>query len=416
MARVELEKVSKIYPGGVKAVDAIDLTIADQQFVVLVGPSGCGKSTTLRMVAGLEEISDGVIRIGDRVVNDVPPKNRDIAMVFQNYALYPHMTVYKNMAFGLKLRGMPKDQIHQRVTEAAKTLDIMHLLDRKPKALSGGQRQRVAVGRAIVREPAAFLFDEPLSNLDAKLRVTTRAELKRLHHRLKTTTIYVTHDQEEAMTLGDRIVVMKDGIIQQADTPLQTYNEPVNRFVAGFIGMPPMNFFDGIIKSEGGELYFEEGSLEGARPAGAGGSNGNGNGKPRSDEPVVMVGKLTLPGNGFKLPVPPRLRDQMAGSVGKHVVLGIRPEHFGLRQDDVPNGRSTIEVTLNVIEPLGSDMDVYMSTSHHDHVVGRVPARQGLEMGKRVSVLVDTDRAHFFEPGATGMNLSLVSEPAHAIA
>src|SRR5688500_11401613 len=205
------------------------------------------------MVGGLDEISDGEIRIGERVVNNVPPKNRDIAMVFQNYALYPHMSVYKNMAFGLKLRKMPKAQIHQRVTEAAKILDIEHLLDRKPKALSGGQRQRVAVGRAIVREPAAFLFDEPLSNLDAKLRVTTRAELKRLHHRLKTTTIYVTHDQEEAMTLGDRIVVMKDGIIQQADPPLKTYNQPTNRFVAGFIGMPPMNFFDGALKIEDGQ-------------------------------------------------------------------------------------------------------------------------------------------------------------------
>src|SRR5687768_1079947 len=261
MARVELEKVSKIYPGGVKAVDAIDLSIADQEFCVLVGPSGCGKSTTLRMVAGLEDISDGTIRIGERVVNHVAPKDRDIAMVFQNYALYPHMTVYKNMAFGLKLRRMPKPQIHQRVTEAARILEIEHLLDRKPRQLSGGQRQRVAVGRAIVREPAAFLFDEPLSNLDAKLRVTTRAELKRLHHRLKTTTVYVTHDQEEAMTLGDRIVVMRDGVIQQADPPLATYNHPVNRFVAGFIGMPPMNFFDGALKALDGRLVFEEGRL-----------------------------------------------------------------------------------------------------------------------------------------------------------
>src|SRR5438477_7833869 len=245
MALVELEKVTKIYPGGVRAVNAIDLVIKDQEFIVLVGLSGCGKSTTLRMVAGLEEITDGVIRIGEKVVNDVPPKNRDIAMVFQNYALYPHMTVYKNMAFGLKLRKMPKAQIHQRVTEAAKILDIEHLLERKPKALSGGQRQRVAVGRAIVREPAAFLFDEPLSNLDAKLRVTARAELKRLHQRLKTTTIYVTHDQEEAMTLGDRIVVMKDGLIQQADTPLHTYNYPMNRFVAGCIWMAPVKIFSG---------------------------------------------------------------------------------------------------------------------------------------------------------------------------
>src|SRR5689334_14050120 len=292
MAQVLLDKVSKIYPGGVKAVDAIDLGIRDQEFVVLVGPSGCGKSTTLRMVAGLEEISDGTIRIGERIVNDVPPKDRDIAMVFQNYALYPHMSVYKNMAFGLKLRGMPKKQINERVMQAARILDIEHLLERKPKALSGGQRQRVAVGRAIVREPAAFLFDEPLSNLDAKLRVTTRAELKRLHQRLKTTTIYVTHDQEEAMTLGDRIVVMKDGKIQQADTSLATYNFPMNRFVAGFIGMPPMNFFDGVIKVEGGQMVFEEGALKNAKIAGGVAENGDGN-TTRSDEPVVLVGEVT---------------------------------------------------------------------------------------------------------------------------
>src|SRR3954466_1435454 len=288
MARVELEKVTKIYPGNIKAVNSVDLQIKDQEFIVLVGPSGRGKSTTLRMVAGLEEISDGVIRIGDRVVNDVPPKNRDIAMVFQNYALYPHMSVYKNMAFGLKLRGMPKPQIHQRVMEAAKILDIEHLLERKPKALSGGQRQRVAVGGVSVREPAAVLFDEPLSNLDAKLRVTTRAELKRLHHRLKTTTIYVTHDQEEAMTLGDRIVVMRDGLIQQADTPLITYNMPANRFVAGFIGMPPMNFFDGKLSMADGQMTFEEGKLENARVAETGATTaGNGDGKTVSDEPVV---------------------------------------------------------------------------------------------------------------------------------
>src|SRR4051812_11933709 len=331
MARVELEKVSKVYPGGVKAVNAIDLSIKDQEFIVLVGPSGCGKSTTLRMVAGLEEISDGVIRIGDRVVNDVPPKNRDIAMVFQNYALYPHMSVYKNMAFGLKLRKVPKAEIQQRVSEAAKILDIEHLLDRKPKALSGGQRQGVAVGRAIVREPAAFLFDEPLSNLDAKLRVTTRAELKRLHQRLKTTTIYVTHDQEEAMTLGDRIVVMKDGLIQQADTPLVTYNFPTNRFVAGFIGMPPMNFFDGALKMVDGQLTFEEGKLENARVAetAATATTAKGNGDATaSDEPVVMIGELTLPGKGFRIPVPAHLMEKVGGLVGKHVVLGIRPEHF----------------------------------------------------------------------------------------
>src|SRR5438552_5608668 len=283
MARVELEKVTKIYPGNVRAVNNIDLSIRDQECIVLVGPSGCGKSTTLRMVAGLEEISDGVIKIGERIVNDVPPKDRDIAMVFQNYALYPHMTVYKNMAFGLKLRGMPKKQIDQRVKEAATILDIMHLLDRKPKALSGGQRQRVAVGRAIVREPAAFLFDEPLSNLDAKLRVTTRAELKRLHQRLKTTTIYVTHDQEEAMTLGDRIVVMKDGKIQQADAPRRVYNFPDNRFVAGFIGMPPMNFFEGAIKLVDGQMVFEEGRLKDAKIAAGATTAGNGDAAQRSD-------------------------------------------------------------------------------------------------------------------------------------
>ena len=421
MARVELEKVTKIYPGGVTAVNAIDLSIKDQEFVVLVGPSGCGKSTTLRMVAGLEEISDGLIRIGDRVVNDVPPKNRDIAMVFQNYALYPHMSVYKNMAFGLKLRGMPKAEIHQRVSEAAKILDIEHLLERKPKALSGGQRQRVAVGRAIDREPAAFLFDEPLSNLDAKPRVTTRAELKRLHHRLRTTTIYVTHDQEEAMTLGDRIVVMKDGLIQQADTPLKTYNSPVNRFVAGFIGMPPMNFFDGTLKNVDGKLFFEEGSLKNARNASGPPASASGDGMP-SDEPVVMVGELTLPGNGFTLPVPAALRDRLAGKVGSHIVLGIRPEHFHLKPTGSEADCCPLKVKLNVVEPLGNDMDVYMNTTLHDHVVGRVEAASGLAMGQEATLYVDVAKAHFFEPGATGMNLTVrgeasqANEPAHAIA
>jgi multiple sugar transport system ATP-binding protein len=400
MAKVELEKVSKIYAGGVRAVNAIDLSIKDQEFIVLVGPSGCGKSTTLRMVAGLEEISEGAIRIGDRVVNDVPPKDRDIAMVFQNYALYPHMSVYKNMAFGLKLRKMPKAQIHERVTQAARILDIEHLLERKPKALSGGQRQRVAVGRAIVREPAAFLFDEPLSNLDAKLRVTTRAELKRLHQRLKTTTIYVTHDQEEAMTLGDRIVVMRDGLIQQADTPLVTYNYPKNRFVAGFIGMPPMNFFDGAIKLIDGQMVFEEGKLENVKQVG---------GKNATDEPVVALGELTLPGNGFRLTIPDRLKDQLAGKVGSHVVLGIRPEHLQVRppESSLVGSSVAILVKLNVVEPLGNDMDVYMSTALHDHVVGRIEAEAGLVMGSAVTVYADTRKVHFFEPGVTGLNLSL---------
>jgi multiple sugar transport system ATP-binding protein len=408
MARVELEKVSKIYPGGVKAVDAIDLHIRDQEFVVLVGPSGCGKSTTLRMVAGLEEISDGVIRIGDRVVNDIPPKNRDIAMVFQNYALYPHMSVYKNMAFGLKLRKVPKPEIQQRVMEAAKILDIEHLLERKPKQLSGGQRQRVAVGRAIVREPAAFLFDEPLSNLDAKLRVTTRAELKKLHLRLKTTTIYVTHDQEEAMTLGDRIVVMKDGRIQQADTSLKTYQYPKNRFVAGFIGMPPMNFFDGVIQVVDGQMVFEEGKIEGAKSAAKAAIVSNG----AADEPYVTTGKVSLPGNGFKLAVPQHLRDALAGKVGQHVVLGIRPEHFHLKP--VEGESPALRLQLNVIEPLGNDMDIYLATRLNDHVVARVEAVSGLAIGQETTVYVDSRKIHFFEPGDTGVNLSLTVEPAHA--
>ena len=426
MAQVELKSVSKVYPGDVLAVDSIDLFIRDQEFVVLVGPSGCGKSTTLRMVAGLEDITGGTIAIGDRVVNDVPPKDRDIAMVFQNYALYPHMTVYKNMAFGLKLRRMPKAEIDQRVMKAAKTLDIVHLLDRKPKALSGGQRQRVAVGRAIVREPAAFLFDEPLSNLDAKLRVTTRAELKRLHARLKTTTIYVTHDQEEAMTLGDRIVVMKDGIIQQADTPLTTYEEPVNRFVAGFIGMPPMNFFDGTLKSQGGRLVFQEGRLENARAVGGAASKADAEG---DDAPVVLVGDLTLPEGGFTLPLSPVMAGKLGNYVGKHVVLGIRPEHFHLHPGKASN-EAPLEVRLNVFEPLGNDMDVYMSTPLTEHVVGRVEARRDLQMDSGATVYVDLDKLHVFEPGETGLNLALTGrneseeapmnqasrEPAHAVA
>jgi len=316
-------------------------------------------------------------------------------MVFQNYALYPHMTVYKNMAFGLKLRGMPKAEINKRVGEAAKILEIEHLLDRKPKQLSGGQRQRVAVGRAIVREPAAFLFDEPLSNLDAKLRVTTRAELKRLHQRLRTTTIYVTHDQEEAMTLGDRIVVMKDGLIQQSDTPLMTYNHPVNRFVAGFIGMPPMNFFNGAIRSASGKMTFEEGRF--------------------------AAGQLTFPDNGFTLSLdslPQAVKDRLGSRAGSHVVLGIRPEHFHLHSAE---NSASVKVRLNVIEPLGNDMDVYMSTALHEHVVGRIEAQMGVTAGGEATVYVDLRKAHFFEPGETGMNLSLetlspVKEPAHALA
>ena len=413
MARVDIEQVSKIYAGGVRAVDRIDLHIKDQEFVVLVGPSGCGKSTTLRMVAGLEEISEGVVRIGDRIVNNVAPKDRDIAMVFQNYALYPHMSVYKNMAFGLKLRGMPKAEIHTRVMDAAKILEIEHLLERKPKALSGGQRQRVAVGRAIVREPAAFLFDEPLSNLDAKLRVTTRAQIKSLHQRLKTTTIYVTHDQEEAMTLGDRIVVMKEGVIMQEDTPLVTYRRPKNRFIAGFIGMPPMNFFDGALKMDSGtgDLVFEEGKLQNARVAGTKAEKAKAKGQ-ESDEPVVLVGELTLPGNGFRLVVPKRLRSLLAGKVGAHVVLGIRPEHFHVQPMDASIEQAKLDLKVNVVEPLGNDMDVYMNSALHPHVVGRIEAQGGLQMGSQMTVNVDLRNIHFFEPGETGANLCLGADEA----
>jgi multiple sugar transport system ATP-binding protein len=408
MAQVDLEKVAKIYPGGVRAVNSIDLNIRDQEFIVLVGPSGCGKSTTLRMVAGLEEISEGLIRIGSRVVNNVAPKDRDIAMVFQNYALYPHMSVYKNMAFGLKLRGMPRAEIDKRVKEAAKILDIEHLLERKPKALSGGQRQRVAVGRAIVREPSAFLFDEPLSNLDAKLRVTTRAELKRLHQRLRTTTIYVTHDQEEAMTLGDRIVVMRDGVILQAETPLQTYQNPANRFVAGFIGMPPMNFFDGTVLLKDGEMVFQEGALANATVDGRGSMKAAD--RKADDEPVVLSGELTLPAGGFTVPVPARAKAHLAGMVGKHVVLGVRPEHILL----TPQGSEScpISVKLRVTEPLGKEMDVYMSTKLHEHVVGRVEAQGGLQMDSQQTVYVDLRKVHFFEPGVTGKNLTAVAASA----
>jgi len=402
MARVDLERVSKVFPGNVKAVDGVTLSAADGEFVVLVGPSGCGKSTTLRLIAGLEDVTDGLIRIGGRVVNDVPPKDRDIAIVFQNYALYPHMTVFENMAFPLKMRKVPKPQIRQRVADAAKMLGIEGLMDRKPRELSGGQRQRVAVGRAVVREPAAFLFDEPLSNLDAKLRVTTRAEIKRLHQRLKTTTIYVTHDQEEAMTLGDRIVVMKDGVIQQADPPLQTYNSPVNRFVAGFIGMPPMNFFDGVLQGEAGRLVFREG---GAKTAAAHVSAG--------------AKELTLPDNGFTLPLPADLSARLAGAVGRHVVLGVRPEHLSLRRPDgvdTETRSASLAVRVNVIEPLGSNMDVYGSTGLHDHVVARVEAQGGLRVDQQATLWVDLRKVHCFEPGDAGMNLSKTSEPIHAIA
>ena len=370
MAEVVLEKVSKIYPGEVVAVKEMDLHIEHEEFIVLVGPSGCGKTTTLRMVAGLEEITAGTIRIGDRTVNDVPPKNRDVAMVFQNYALYPHMTVYKNMAFALKLRKFPKSEIDQRVRHAADVLGIGELLNRKPKALSGGQRQRVAVGRAIVRQPKAFLFDEPLSNLDAKLRVETRAELKSLQQRLKTTTIYVTHDQEEAMTLGQRIVVMKDGLVQQVGPPLEVYGRPVNRFVGGFVGTPPMNMLNGRLARQNEGIFFDDGVT-----------------KIRLDE---------------------RLDAALGGRVGEEVIMGVRPEAMSLRGEGRFGGEDNIlPLKVKVVEPLGEKMDVYASTEGHPHIVARVDAEGGLEPGQNVDMHLDMGKIHIFESDKAGINLSL---------
>ena len=392
MARVLLEKVMKYYPGNpTPAVDGVDLDIADREFVVLVGPSGCGKSTTLRMVAGLEEISGGTIRIGDRVVNHVPPKDRDIAMVFQNYALYPHMSVYKNMAFGLELRrrelGLSHEQIRTRVLEAAKTLRIDEYLERKPKALSGGQRQRVALGRAIVRNPKAFLFDEPLSNLDAKLRVETRAEIKKLALRLQTTTIYVTHDQEEAMTLGDRIVVMKNGVIQQCAPPLEVYDQPVNRFVAGFVGTPPMNFITGrIVAESSGAAWFTFGSQ--------------------------------------RIGLPEAMREAALLHTGKEMLLGVRPEGLcpningGMGEGRFGWPNNTFNAKVNVVEPLGDRVDLSLSTDGDEGLVCRADAHQfgKLGLGGIMKVFMDLGKVHLFEPGDNGVNITLTRESSHAAA
>ncbi|MGQ0628317.1 MAG: ABC transporter ATP-binding protein [Phycisphaerales bacterium] len=362
MATVAIENVTKTYPGGFQAVKGVSLDIADGEFVVLVGPSGCGKTTTLRMIAGLEDVTGGSISIGGRVVNDLHPKDRDIAMVFQNYALYPHMTVFENIAFSLKLRRVPKPEIKSRVDGVAKMLGIEGLLDRKPKALSGGQRQRVAVGRAIVREPKAFLFDEPLSNLDARLRVTTRGEIKALQHRLKTTTVYVTHDQEEAMTLGDRIVVMYGGLIQQVGSPLEVYRRPVNRFVAGFLGTPPMNFVDGtIVKGQG----------------------------------------LKFSGEGMEIAVP-----ETAATValtGKPVALGVRPQ--GLAEGNAAGG--ALEGPVTLVEPLGDTMDVTLTLPSGRPIVARMTARDGLKAGTRVRLVADPAAVAVFEPGDLGRNVSI---------
>ncbi len=370
MAEIILENVSKVFPGGVEAVKNICLHIMDREFIVLVGPSGCGKSTTLRMIAGLEEITAGTIQIGDRVVNNIPPKDRDIAMVFQNYALYPHMSVFKNMAFALKLRKFPKAEIDKRVREAARMLGIESLLDRKPKALSGGERQRVAVGRAIVRHPKAFLFDEPLSNLDAKLRVEMRAELKRLHSQLQITTTYVTHDQEEAMTLGDRIVVMKDGIIQQSGAPLEVYDAPTNRFVAGFVGTPPMNFFAGKLMSDNGSIWFDEGAE--------------------------------------RIRILPEQAKVLGKWLGKDVVLGVRPEAMHVQGEGRFAGdHNMLPVEVVVVEPLGERMDVYASMARHPHIVARIDAHCSIQAGQNLMLYLDMRKVHVFEPGETGRNLGL---------
>ncbi len=363
MASLKLNHIYKIYSGNVTAVSDFCLDIEDKEFIVLVGPSGCGKSTTLRMVAGLEEISEGELYIGDRLVNDVAPKDRDIAMVFQNYALYPHMTVYDNMAFGLKLRKKPKDEIDKLVREAAKILGIEQLLTRKPKALSGGQRQRVALGRAIVRDPKVFLFDEPLSNLDAKLRVQMRTEITKLHQRLQTTFIYVTHDQTEAMTMASRIVVMKDGFIQQVDTPQNLYDYPTNLFVAGFIGTPQMNFFT--VKLE-----------------------------KKADGVYAVFGD-----NQIKIPESKLQKFTSDSYIGKEVYMGIRPENIS---DDAEvlakSADSTIKVAVEVTELMGSETYLYLKTTgKDDNIIARVDPRTTSRSGEKIKVCFDVAHLHFFD-------------------
>ncbi|MBI4537229.1 MAG: sn-glycerol-3-phosphate ABC transporter ATP-binding protein UgpC [candidate division NC10 bacterium] len=357
MAQVTLESVTKRFDT-VVAVRDVNLTVQDKEFVVLVGPSGCGKSTTLRMVAGLEEITGGTIKIADRVVNDVPPKDRDIAMVFQNYALYPHMSVYDNMAFGLKLRKFPKPEIQQRVKEAAEILGIQELLARKPRALSGGQRQRVAVGRAIVRKPQVFLFDEPLSNLDAKLRVAMRAELKKLHDRLQSTVIYVTHDQVEAMTMGDRIVIMKDGWIQQVGPPLEVYASPQNQFVAGFIGSPAMNFLGCTVVAKEGKLFF------------------------------------TSP--GLSLPVPSAKAKALAEYKDKTLTMGLRPEdmHEATSQDASP---SLFEARVEVVEPIGHEIYLNVLIDGNE-IVARVSPDTPVKVGQKIKLAATIEKLHAFDP------------------
>ena len=361
MASLSLQHINKTYPNGFEAVKDFNLEIEDKEFIIFVGPSGCGKSTTLRMIAGLEEITSGTLKIGDKVMNDVEPKDRDIAMVFQNYALYPHMTVYDNMAFGLKLRKVPKDEIDKAVREAARILDLEKLLDRKPKALSGGQRQRVAMGRAIVRNPKVFLMDEPLSNLDAKLRVQMRSEIASLHNRLKATIIYVTHDQTEAMTLGTRIVVLKDGVIMQVDSPQKLYNEPNNLFVAGFIGSPQMNFIDAVCKVEGERvtLNFEKTSV-------------------------------VLPPAKAK-----KLID--GGYNGKTVVMGIRPEDIGDSQIEIEAHKDAVfETDVTGYELLGSEVLLYFNVAG-TAMTAKVDSRTTARMGDHITLAIDPEKIHCFD-------------------
>ena len=361
MASLSLQHINKTYPNGFQAVKDFNLEIEDKEFIIFVGPSGCGKSTTLRMIAGLEEISGGTLKIGDKVMNDVEPKDRDIAMVFQNYALYPHMTVYDNMAFGLKLRKVPKDQIDKAVSEAARILDLEKLLDRKPKALSGGQRQRVAMGRAIVRNPKVFLMDEPLSNLDAKLRVQMRIEISKIHQRLGATIIYVTHDQTEAMTLGTRIVVMKDGVVQQVDTPQHLYEQPGNLFVAGFMGSPQMNFLDAQIAEKGGDLIAKVGEYD-----------------------------IVIPAAKAKV-----LKD--GGYVGKTVVLGIRPEDIHDSQMFIEASPSApMTSTVKVYELLGAEVFLYFDVNG-TQVTARVDPRTNSKTGDTIKFAFDMEKSHFFD-------------------
>ncbi|MDF2950817.1 MAG: transporter related [Anaerocolumna sp.] len=361
MASLSLKNINKTYPNGFVAVKNFNLEIADKEFIIFVGPSGCGKSTTLRMIAGLEEITEGELWIGDKLVNDVEPKDRDIAMVFQNYALYPHMSVYDNMAFGLKLRKTPKEQIDKLVHEAATILGIEQLLDRKPKALSGGQRQRVAMGRAIVRNPKVFLMDEPLSNLDAKLRVQMRIEISKLHQNLQATIIYVTHDQTEAMTLGTRIVVMKDGVVQQVDSPQNLYNHPNNVFVAGFIGSPMMNMIESTVVKKGSEIY------------------------------------LTFGSNSIKVPEARAKKLVDGGYVDKNVILGIRPEDVHDEEMFINNSPdSVIEATVKVYELLGAEVYLYFAVDQFD-ITARVNPRTTARPDDTIKIALDLGKIHIFD-------------------